>query len=150
MIKFMIKSVIVLLAMQSAMNYLRNEQIIEGSIRINYSVIQQKLISAVPVRKIASGMVQAVAQTRLQRVSPEPYAAEYPVAEVREIKDVPAFKIVHHVVAEGESLAVLAQIYGVHWRVIQKINRIGDDEPLFVGQVLRIPTRTQGLERRII
>lgn len=150
MMKSIIKTVIVLLALQSAMGYLRNEQIIEGSIRINYSVIQQKLIGAVPVRKITSGMVQAIAQTALQSVSPKLHAAEYCLAEGRDTKDVAAFKIVHHVVAEGESLAALAQIYGVHWRVIQKVNRIGDDEPLFVGQILRIPTRTERLERSII
>ena len=58
MIKFAVKCIIVLLALQSAMNYLRKEEIIEGSIRINYPVIQQKVLAAIPTKKIAAGIVK--------------------------------------------------------------------------------------------
>ncbi len=150
MIKFIVKTVIVLLALQSAMDYLRQEEIIEGSIRINYPMFKQKLIAAVPTRKIVSGMAQVVARTVQHAASVEFGRGENLTSKTSAFEKQPAYKIVYHVVAEGESLAELAQRYQVHWRVIQKANQMADDEPLFVGQVLKIPSRIKKLDNYTI
>jgi len=146
MIKFTIKCIIVLLALQSAVDFLRKEEIIEGSIEINYPVIRQKLRTAVPTKKIATGILQFTAHTIQNAITTELRAEERSPSENYNHEEVPAFKIVHHIVNEGESLSVLSQKYNIHWRVIQKVNRISDEQPMYVGQALKIPTRNNNLE----
>ena len=150
MIKFIVKTIIVLLALQSAMDYLRKEEIIEGSIEINYPVIQQKLLAAVPTKKIATGMLHFAAHTVQNAIATELRAGENASFVSARTEDAPAFKIVYHIVTEGESLGGLAQRYNVHWRVIQKVNRMSDDEPMYVGQVLKIPSRTRNVDHYAI
>jgi len=58
MIKFVVKCIIVLLVIQSAMKYLRKEEIIEGSIKINYPNMQRKLLALIPTEKIANGIFE--------------------------------------------------------------------------------------------
>lgn len=146
MIKFIVKTVIVLLALQSAMDYLRQEEIIEGSIRVNYPVIRQKLIAALPPKKIAAGLVQRAAGTVKKTAAAPVYAAENGWSEAERADALPSFRIVYHVVTAGESLADLAQRYQIHWRVIQKANHISAGEPLYVGQVLKIPSRIKNMD----
>ncbi|MDZ7333392.1 MAG: LysM peptidoglycan-binding domain-containing protein [candidate division KSB1 bacterium] len=143
MIKFIIKAVIVLLALQSAMDYLREQGIIEGSIEINYSVIKQKLLAAVPTKQIATGMVHFAAPAVQNAIVTDLRAEENASFISARNVDRPTFKIIYHIVTEGESLGELAQRYNVHWRVIQKANRMSEDEPLQVGQVLKIPIRNK-------
>ncbi|MCU0642657.1 MAG: LysM peptidoglycan-binding domain-containing protein [bacterium] len=146
MIKFIVKTVIVLLALQSAMNYLRKEEIIEGSIEINYPVVQQKLVGTIPAKKIAAGILHFTAQTIQGAITTELRAEERSSVNPVYHEEVPAYKIVYHVVNEGESLNILSQKYNIHWRVIQKVNRMDDAQPLYIGQVLKIPTRNKNLD----
>ena len=146
MIKFIVKTVIVLLALQSAMNYLRKEEIIEGSIEINYPVIQQKLVGNISTKKIATGVFHFAAQTIQGAIATELRAEECSVTKSSCSGGVPSYKIVYHIVKAGESLNVLSQKYNIHWRVIQKANRISDEQPIYVGQVLKIPTRNKNID----
>ncbi|HEX9975585.1 MAG TPA: LysM domain-containing protein, partial [bacterium] len=126
--------------------YLRKEEMIEGSIEINYPVIQQKLLAAVPTKKIANSILQFTAHTIQSAIATELHAEECSTSESYCSEEVPAYKIVYHIVNEGESLSVLSQKYNIHWRVIQKVNRISDEQPMYVGQALKIPTRNNNLE----
>lgn len=147
MIKFIVKTVIVLLALQSAMDYLRKEEIIKGSIEINYPVVQEKLIGSIPAKKIAAGILHFTAQTIQGAITTELRAGERSSFRTVDHEEVPAYKIVFHTVNEGESLNLLAQKYNIHWRVIQKVNRLEDHQPLYVGQALKIPTRSKTLDK---
>ncbi len=150
MIKFIVKTVIVLLALQSAMDYLRKEEIIEGSIEINYPVIQQKLVGSISTKKIATGILHFAAQTIQGAIATELRAEECSVAKSVCSEEVPAYKVVYHIVKAGDSLSLLSQKYNIHWRVIQKANRISDEQPLYVGQVLKIPSRASNLDHYAI
>jgi len=144
MIKFIIKGIIVLLAMQSAMDYLRKEQIIEGSIEINYQTMQQKLKAAFPTKKISIRILEFAA-ARSRNAITNNDAPNYRVCRDQQREEQPGFKIVNHVVDEGETLVELSQRYGVHWRVIQRVNHLGDEHKLLVGQRLRIPSKMHQL-----
>lgn len=144
MIKFIVKSVIVLLALQSAMNYLRKQDIIEGSIEINYPIVQQKLVGSIPAKKIAAGLFEVILD-KIQSGANNNYQATFPARHDQVRERNPHFKIVEHVVDRGETLNELAQRYGVHWRVIQRVNHLADGRDLFVGQRLKIPSKMHQL-----
>ncbi len=146
MIKFIAKCIIVLLAFQSAMDYLRRQEIIEGSIKINFAVIQQKLFAAIPAKKIATGMLQFAEAKIEDGVILEVQVKESASLIKSSIEGESVFKIVYHRVREGESLRELAQQYAIHWRVIQRMNQLLDGQPIYVGQVLKIPMRKRNLD----
>ena len=144
MIKFIVKCIIVLLAMQSAMNFLRKEEIIEGSIKINYTVIQEKVFEAIPTKKIAAGILEFAVE-RIQDAVTNSDEQNYRVYHDQQREEKPGFKIVNHVVDEGETLEEISQRYGVHWRVIQKVNHLSYGHKLFAGQRLKIPSKMHKL-----
>ena len=144
MIKFAVKCIIVLLALQSAMNYLRKEEIIEGSIRINYPVIQQKVLAAIPTKKIAAGIVKFTTE-RIQDAIANDEEPNYRVCHDQQREENSHFKIINHIVDKDETLEQLSQRYGVHWRVIQRVNHLSDKHKLLVGQRLRIPSKMHQL-----
>jgi nucleoid-associated protein YgaU len=144
MLKFIAKCIIVLLALQSAMNFLRKEEIIEGSIKIKYTVIQQKVLAAIPTKKIAAGILEFAVE-RIHDAVTNDDEPNYRVYHVQQGEEKPGFKIVNHVVDEGETLEELSQRYGVHWRVIQRVNHLIDGNKLFTGQRLRIPSKMHKL-----
>ena len=144
MIKLIIKCIIVLLALQSAMDYLRKEEIIEGAIKINYQTVQQKVFAVIPTEKIATGIVKFAAD-KIQDVIANDDVPNYRVCRDHHREENPRFKIVNHVVDNGETLDVLSQRYGVHWRVIQRVNHLDTGHKLFVGQNLRIPSKMHKL-----
>lgn len=142
MIKLSIKCLVVFMAFQSVLNYLQKEEIVKGSIEINYPVIKQKIFSLMPTAKISHSIVQfastKVADAKFIREQPrEKFFAE-PLTE-----ESPLYKIVTHIVADGETLIELGERYGVHWRVIQKVNHIPDEQMMYVGQILKIPSKVK-------
>lgn len=144
MIKFTVKCIIVLLAVQSAIDFLRKKEIIEGSIKINYQTMQQKLLAVIPTEKIATGIFD-FATKRIRDAVTNNDEPNYRVCRDQLREEKPGFKIVNHVVNEGETLAELSQRYGVHWRVIQRVNHLSDGHKLPVGQRLRIPSKIHQL-----
>lgn len=142
MIKLSIKCLVVLMALQSVLNYLRKEEIVKGSIEINYPVIKRKMFSLMPADKISHSIVQFVptkvadAKFIRERLR-EKFFAE-PLLE-----ESPVYKMVTHIVADGETLIELGERYGVHWRVIQKVNHIPDEQMMYVGQMLKIPSKVK-------
>ncbi len=144
MIKFIIKCIIVLLAIQSAMDYLRKEEIIEGSIKINYPTVQRKLLVFIPTEKIAGSIFDFVSNKVHDTIDKQNQNNDASNSEQHH-RDFPSYRIVFHVVKDGETLSELSQEYGVHWRVIQKINHINDEQRLSVGQMLKIPSKVKNL-----
>lgn len=144
MIKFIVKCVIVLLATQSAMDYLRQEEIIEGSIKINYQTVQQKLLAVIPTEKIKTGIIEFAANKVHDSLNKD-NQGDFQVCRDQYREEIPRFKIVNHVVDDGETLDELSQRYGVHWRVIQKVNHLSNEHKLFIGQKLRIPSKMHKL-----
>lgn len=135
---------IVLLALQSAMDYLRNEEIIEGSIKINYQTVQQKVLAVIPTKKIAAEIVK-FASERIQDTITTNDELKYRSCYEQRMKETPRFKIVNHVVVKGETLEQLSQRYGINWRVIQRVNHMNEGDKLMVGQRLRIPSKIHQL-----
>jgi len=128
------------------MDYLRNQGVIDGSIKINFAVIQQKLFAAVSAKKIATCMLQ-IAEGKIEDWMISEVQVEESASLIKSsIEGESAFKIVYHRVREGESLRALAQRYAIHWRVIQRMNQLLDGQPLYAGQVLKIPIRKQNLD----
>ncbi len=144
MIKFIVKCVIVLLALQSAMDYFRKEAIISGSIEINYPVIQQKLVAAISIRHIAAGLVEFT-MNKIQGAANHEIQRNFQVCRDQFVEKAPRFKIIEHVVEHGETLNELSQRYGVHLLVIQRVNHLHTDYKIFVGQKLKIPSKTHEL-----
>ena len=68
MFKFLVKVVIVVLALQSGMNFLRKEDIIVGEIKINYPVLKEKLLKLVPTKKITDKLLDVV-NTKINGIS---------------------------------------------------------------------------------
>ncbi len=126
------------------MDYLRKEEIIEGSIKINYQTIQQKVFSVIPTKKIANGMFK-VATEGIKDVVANDDAPHHHFSYDQQGEQTSGFKIVNHVVDKGETLNELSQRYGVHWRVIQRVNHLIDGNKLFIGQRLRIQSKMHKL-----
>ena len=103
MIKFIVKCIVVLLALQSAMDYLHQQEIIEGSIKINYQTIQQKMVAAIPTRKIANEIVK-FATEGIKDVIANDHAPHHHVSYDQSGERNSRFKIVNHVVDNGETL----------------------------------------------
>ena len=144
MIKLFIKCIVILLALQSATDYLRKQKIIEGSIEINYQTVQEKLFAIIPTEKIATGILE-FATEKIKDVVAKDDEIQYQVSCDQPKEESPRFKIISHEVHNGETLVELSKRYGVHWRVIQRINHLDTEHKLFVGQKLRIPSKMHQL-----
>ena len=144
MIKFFIKCAIVLLALQSAMDFLRKEDIIEGSIKVNYQAVQQKVVAAIPAEEIAAGILK-FATNKIKEVVTKDDATPFRISFDQKKEKKSRFKIVSHVVGNGETLGNLSRRYGIHWRVIQRVNHLDTGQKLFIGQKLKIPSKMHQL-----
>lgn len=137
MVKFLLKGIIFFMGVQSLMGKLQQEGIITGSIKINYPVLQEKIVSI-----IKSDELNVV----VKKLSDEIYLTE---ANARVLQN-NGYRSNHvlchnHVVQKGETLSNLAEIYGVPWQAIKKANHISDVRKLQIGQHLIIPDGMSGL-----
>jgi len=147
MFKFLVKVVIVVLALQSGMSYLKKEDIIVGEIKINYPVLKEKLLKLIPTNKIADKLLDVV-NTKISQAFTTDKETENDIVSDNAMETLEKNKktrTVVHVVAQGETLGELSHIYGIPSPVIIKINNIQDDKKLSVGQRLRIPARSKNL-----
>ena len=104
----------------------------------------KKELVVIPVEKIARGILEIVAE-KIHDAVMNDNEANYQVFHDQHSQEKPRFQIVNHVVDQGETLMELSQRYGVHWRVIQRVNHLGDGHKLFAGQRLRIPSKMHQL-----
>ncbi|MFZ5518215.1 MAG: LysM peptidoglycan-binding domain-containing protein [Candidatus Zhuqueibacterota bacterium] len=143
MFKFLFKLFVGWLALQSVLGYLRREEIIYGSIEINYAALQRKIIEVIPTEEISEAIIHAATnKMRDTFKSKQGYSIDSGDNDERRNS---YFKEVVHVVHRGETLYDLSERYGVSWKVIKKINRLENMNQLWVGQKLRIPTRLASL-----
>ena len=147
MVKFLVKVVIVVLALQTAMNYLRKEEIIVGEIKINYPVVKEKLLKLIPKEKISEKLLDIVNTKIEKRVSSEnkPDYKLYSGEKSGNYQKNSFNAIVVHVVTQGETLSELSEIYGVNCKVLKKVNNLSDTMKLEVGQKIKIPTISKNL-----
>ena len=147
MFKFLVKVVIVVLALQSGMGYLKKEDIIVGEIRINYPVLKEKLLKLVPTKKIADKLLDVV-NTKISQAFATKKETKTSAASENTIEPVNKNTVSRtfvHVVTRGETLVELSDIYGIPSPVIKKINNIQEKQKLLVGQRIRIPSRSKNL-----
>ncbi|MBC8180038.1 LysM peptidoglycan-binding domain-containing protein [candidate division KSB1 bacterium] len=147
MFKFLVKVVIVVLAIQSGMSFLKKEEILVGEIRINYPVLKEKLLKIVPTNKITDKLLDVV-NTKVSQALTTEKETKISIASENVIETFEQNKgsrTVVHVVAQGETLSELSSIYGISSLVIKKINNIQDEKQLSVGQRIRIPDRSKNL-----
>ena len=142
MIKLAIKGIIFLMGIQSFFGRLQNEGIIEGSIKINYSILQEKVISIITSEEF-KGLMNKIEETGKNDYSQpeEADTKEYNYDNIKR-RSKRCFK---HIVRRGETLSNLAEHYGVSWKVIKKVNRISDERRLQIGQNLMIPNLVHSL-----
>ncbi len=140
MFKFLVKVVIVVLALQSGMSYLKKQDILIGEIKINYPVLKEKILKLIPTEKITEKLKDVVNSKISEAFAVKTETKDE--ASFEAVNDYRNPRIVVHVVAQGETLAELSQRYGIPWQVIKKINDIHNENELVVGQQLRIPART--------
>ena len=139
MFKFLVKVVMVVLALQSGVSYLQKEDILVGEIRVNYPVLKEKIMKLIPTEKITE-KIKEVVNSKIS----EAFAANTETKEINfsePVNDYVKPRLVVHVVSNGETLSELSQIYGIPWQVIKKINDISNEDDLNVGQQIRIPAR---------
>lgn len=144
MIKFLFKLFVVWLALQSALGYLREEEIIHGSIEINYPVLQRKVLEIIPTEQISEALIHLVTKKLKDALDA---GEDGGFLNHREGDKSPStsFREIVHVVDRGDTLTELSERYGVSWKVIKKINQIENKNRLRVGQRLRIPSRVTHL-----
>lgn len=147
MFKFLVKVVIVVLALQSGMSYLKKEEILVGEIKINYPVLKEKLLKLIPTEKITDKLMGVVNTKISQAFSTETKPQNQIISDTAKesFNEYQESSIVVHIVTQGETLSELSHIYGISSQVIKKINNIGDENELTVGQKIRIPSRSQNL-----
>ncbi len=147
MFKFFLKVVVVVIVLQIGMGYLRKEGIITGEIKINYPVVKEKIINLIPKEKIAQTLQDYLNQKIKETVASKvrDWEMELNGSSMVAAKEARRTKVVVHVIADGETLSEISQIYDVPWQVIKKINQLGDDSNLHIGQQLRIPARARNI-----
>jgi len=143
MFKFLVKVVIVVLALQSGVGYLQKQDVLIGDMKINYPVLKEKILKLIPTKKITEKLKDVVNSKISEAFAGESETKDDVFSE--SVKDYGKPRIVVHVVAQGETLAALSQKYGIPWQVIKKINDIHNENELVVGQQLRIPARVRNL-----
>jgi len=134
MVKLGLKGIIFFMGIQSLFGRLQTEGIITGSIKINYSAIQHKIIDV-----ITSDEVNAMIKNYENSEENQFYQAPRMVPKNDRVK------VYHHVVQRGETLSNLGETYGVSWKVIKKANKIYNERLLQVGQDLVIPVLQSGM-----
>ncbi len=144
MIKFLFKLFVVWLALQSALGYLREEEIIHGSIEINYPVLQRKVLEVIPTEQISEAIIHLVTK-KLRDALDADEERSFLIHRKKDKKSSTVFREIVHVVDCGDTLTDLSDRYGVSWKVIKKINHIENKDRLQVGQRLRIPSRVTHL-----
>lgn len=144
MIKFMFKLLVIWLALQSALGYLREQEIIYGSIEINYPVLQKKALEIIPTEEISEALIHLITKKLKESLTPET-EQQNRFYRTNEVTNRKSFKEIVHVVHQGDTLTELSEQYGISWKVIKKINRIENKDQLLVGQRLRIPSRLNNL-----
>ena len=140
MFKFLVKVVIVVLALQSGVSYLQKQDILIGEMKINYPVLKEKILKLIPTEKVTEKLKDVV-NSKISEAFADKTETKDDVS-FDAVNDYKNPRIVVHVVAQGETLAELSQKYGIPWQVIKKINDIHNENELVVGQQLRIPART--------
>jgi len=143
MFKFVFKLFVGWLALQSALGYLRREEIIYGSIEINYKALQRKVFEVIPTEEISKAIINAATSKMNDSFKSHPENSIDSGDDIERRNSY--FKEIVHVVHRGETLYDLSERYGVSWKVIKKINRLENMNQLWVGQKLRIPTRLASL-----
>ncbi|MDW7679324.1 MAG: LysM domain-containing protein [bacterium] len=143
MFKFLVKVVVVVLAIQAGMGYLKKQEIISGNIKINYPVLKEKILKLIPTEKIAEKVQNAVTSQIKQAVSSkiDDWQRDSFGGSQPDFVASPQQKMLVHVVIEGETLGELSEAYDVPADVIKKINKIKDERDLAVGKQLKIPAR---------
>ncbi|HDQ00200.1 MAG TPA: LysM domain-containing protein [bacterium] len=143
MFKFLVKVVVVVLAIQAGMGYLKKQEIISGNIKINYPVLKEKILKLIPTEKIAEKVQNAVTSQIKQAVSSkiDDWQRDSIGSSQPDFVASPQQKMLVHVVIEGETLGELSEAYDVPADVIKKINKIKDERDLTVGKQLKIPAR---------
>jgi len=147
MFKFLVKVVIVVLALQSGMSYLKKEEILVGEIRVNYPVLKEKLLKLVPTDKITDKLLDVVNTKISQAITTDKETIINNVSEGvnGSFEKNRETRTVVHVVTQGETLSELSEFYGISSQVIKKINNIQGEGKLSVGQRIRIPERAKNL-----
>lgn len=141
MFKFLVKVVVVVLALQAALGYLKKEGLISGEIHINYSAVKAKLLELVPEEKIANevkGLIFKKVIDELDSKIPGT-VSEFSQQISNEKQDYEERKLLIHVISPGETLKELSRKYGVSDKVIKKINKINGDGDLVEGKEILIP-----------
>ena len=130
------------MGIQSLFGRLQNEGIVEGSVKINYSVLHAKVMSLVTSEEF-QGLMNKIEETGENNYSQprEADTKEYNYDNIKR-RSTRCFK---HIVRQGETLSNLAECYGVSWKVIKKVNRIADERRLQIGQNLMIPNVVHSL-----
>ena len=141
MFKFLVKVVVVVLAIQAALGYLRKEGLVSGEIKINYSVLKKKIIKAIPKEKIAEEAKSLIYQKIKNGVDSQfdQIGSEFSQKILKDEDDDSQRNMLIHIVSDGETLRELSEKYGVPDKVIKKINNLRSDRDLKVGKELLIP-----------
>ncbi len=141
MFKFLVKVVVVVLAIQAALGYLRKEGLVSGEIKINYSALTEKIIEVIPKEKIAEEVKSLIYQKIKQGVDSQfdRIGTEFSQKILEDQEDESQRNLLIHIVSDGETLKELSEKYGVPDKVIKKINNIRSDRDLKVGKELLIP-----------
>ncbi len=147
MFKFLVKVVVVVLAIQAGMSFLRKEGIISGEIKINYAVVKEKVLKIIPTEKISEKLLDIVNSKIRDGLTSKVNAAENNFSHQLNHQNTASAKtqVIVHVVSQGETLSELSLRYGVHRKVIKKMNDLDDDGGLNVGQKIRIPAKEKNL-----
>ena len=138
MFKFLVKVVIVVLALQSGVSYLQKQEILVGEIRVNYPVLKAKLMELIPTEQITE-KIKDVVNSKIN----DPFSATNNNRDdvySDPVIDYQKPRIVVHVVSRGETLSTLSHAYGIPWQVMKKTNDLSNENDLGVGQQSRIPT----------
>jgi len=147
MFKFVVKVVVVVLAIQAALGYLRKEGIVTGEIKINYTAVKEKLFEVIPKEKIAEEVKGLIFQKVKESIDSQfdQIGSEFSQKINGDNEDESDQKMLIHVISDGETLRELSEKYGVSDKVIKKINKIHDDRDLTVGRELLIPFVSQNV-----
>ena len=138
MIKLAVKGIIFLMGIQSMFGKLQSEGVVSGSIKINYSVIQEKVTKIINSQEV-DNIIQNLEQTENNTNN---YYEETPQNDLNIQKRV---KVFNHIVKHGETLSDLGAEYGISWKVIKKANHIYNENSINVGQNLIIPVVQRNL-----
>lgn len=147
MFKFLVKVVVVVIALQTSMGYLRKEGIITGEIKINYPVVKEKIMKIIPTDKIAQTLQDYVTQKIKESLASklDDWQQDLNTSSMVATGETRRTKVLVHVISDGETLSEISHIYDVPWQVIMKVNQLADDNNLTIGQQIKIPSRIKNI-----